>query len=84
VCLPYPKMSKQHAHFLRDGDVYSLVDTSTNGSYVDGERLTPLTAHRLPDDCIIYFGKYETRFMMPAVFRKHLEDLLALIRAGAG
>lgn len=78
VCLPYPKISKQHGHFRVDDGVYALVDgNSTNGTYVDGVRIPQGATYPLPADCIVFFGKYETRFMMPAEFRRHLEGLLA-------
>lgn len=78
VCLPYPKISKTHAHFSILDDTYHLVDGgSTNGTYVDGERLSPDTPFRLPTRCIIFFGKYETCLMMPDMFRTHLEQALA-------
>lgn len=77
VCLPYPKISKHHGHFQVEDGAYSIVDgSSTNGTYVDGERIAPGSAHRLPADCILFFGKYETRFMMPEVFRAHLAALV--------
>lgn len=77
VCLPYPKISKHHGFFRVDDGVYSLVDNSTNGTYVDGERIPPNEPYPLPADCIVFFGKYETRFMMPEVFRQYLADQLA-------
>lgn len=77
VCLPYPKISKHHGHFRVDDGVYAIVDgSSTNGTYVDGERIAPETPHPLPADCIVFFGKYEARFMMPEVFRGHLAGLI--------
>lgn len=78
VCLPYPKISKTHGHFRVDDGVYSIVDASTNGTYVDGEKIAPGEPFPLPADCVVFFGKYETRFMMPDRFRRHLEELLRL------
>lgn len=79
VCLPYPKISKHHGHFRVDDGVYSLVDgNSTNGTYVDGVRIPADAPYPLPPDCVVFFGKYETRFMMPEEFRKHLHALLVI------
>ena len=77
VCLPYPRISKHHAHFKpAEGGAYALVDQgSLNGTFVNGARLKEGEARVLPDDCIIFFGKYETRYMAPAVFKRHLEVL---------
>lgn len=83
VCLPYPKISKLHGHFRVDDGVYSLVDgNSTNGTYVDGVRIPSDAPYPLPADCIVFFGKYETRFMMPEAFRRHLHGLLKPASAG--
>ncbi|MCA9661811.1 MAG: FHA domain-containing protein [Myxococcales bacterium] len=76
VCLPYPRISKHHAHFREVDGALELVDNgSTNGTYIDGVRLEEGVPVALPPDCIIHFGKYETRFMAPEVFRQHLEAL---------
>ncbi len=79
TCMPYPRISKHHAEFrLVDGE-YELIDAgSTNGTYVNGERLAPQSPQRLPADCILHFGKYETRFMMPANFRQHVLAILGI------
>lgn len=76
VCLPYPRISKHHAHFCEVDGALVLIDTgSTNGTFIDGERLDAEAPRAIPPDCIIHFGKYEARFMAPEVFRAHLEAL---------
>lgn len=85
VCLPYPKISKHHGHFRVVDGVYALVDgNSTNGTYVDGVRIPPDEPYPLPEDCVVFFGKYETRFMKPEAFRRHLLGLLAPTSAESG
>ncbi|MCB9706537.1 MAG: FHA domain-containing protein, partial [Myxococcales bacterium] len=45
------------------------------GTFIDGVRIEPDVPATVPPDCIIHFGKYETRFMAPTVFREYLTSL---------
>jgi pSer/pThr/pTyr-binding forkhead associated (FHA) protein len=69
------EVSRQHAEIRRDPDGYILVDTSVNGTYVNGQRVGK--THRLARADVIRIGTDEFRFyadarhsgpqMMPAV-----------------
>jgi len=73
VCLPYPRISKHHAHFASVDGLYRIVDAgSTNGTYIDGEQIPEHEEVVLRDDCTIHFGKYETRYLSAAKFTEHL------------
>jgi hypothetical protein len=50
-------ISKLHATFVREGEVWTLADMrSTNGSFLNNERLTPRIVHPVGDGDVIQFG----------------------------
>jgi hypothetical protein len=81
VSLPYARLSKFHAYFTWEGEprLYSLTDAgSTNGTFVDGRRLTPKVAAPLPDGSYVTFGHYHFLFLTPeGLYRAAGERLAA-------
>jgi len=68
LVLPYAKISKFHAYFTWSDDFrrFFLTDPgSTNGSYVDGERLSPLERVPMRDGTVVSFSRYHFRFHTP-------------------
>ncbi len=65
VVLPYAKISKFHAYFTwsEDGTRTYLTDPgSTNGTFVNGNRLTQLERVEIRDRTIVSFARYHFRF----------------------
>ena len=58
------EVSRQHAEIQRDPDGYLLVDTSVNGTYVNGQRVGK--THRLSRADVIRIGNDEFRFYADA------------------
>lgn len=58
------EVSRQHAEIQRDPDGYLLVDTSVNGTYVNGQRIGK--THRLSRADVIRVGNDEFRFYADA------------------
>jgi pSer/pThr/pTyr-binding forkhead associated (FHA) protein len=58
------EVSRQHAEIQRDPDGYLLVDTSVNGTYVNGQRIGK--THRLSRADVIRIGNDEFRFYADA------------------
>jgi pSer/pThr/pTyr-binding forkhead associated (FHA) protein len=58
------EVSRNHAEIQRDPDGYLLVDTSVNGTYVNGQRIGK--THRLSRADIIRIGNDEFRFYADA------------------
>jgi pSer/pThr/pTyr-binding forkhead associated (FHA) protein len=58
------EVSRHHAEIQRDPDGYLLVDTSVNGTYVNGQRIGK--THRLSRADIIRIGNDEFRFYADA------------------
>lgn len=75
VCLPLSGISKFHAHFTQaEGGAFMLTDNeSTNGTFVDGERLAADVPKGLGDGCEVRFATYAFRFMSTRRFA-HLVD----------
>lgn len=67
VRLPFDGLSKLHAQFVRKpAGGYDLLDAgSTNGTFVDDQRLAPSKPVALADGARIRFGRIEARFRTP-------------------
>lgn len=70
VWLPNPRVSKYHAYFsgtARDG--YTLTDAdSRNGTWVDGNKLTPREPAPLADGSEVIFGPHRFTFFTAEAF----------------
>ena len=65
IVLPYPKVSKFHAYFTwyaNQSEFYLTDAGSTNGTFVNGHKLTPSDSVIVPDRCVVSFGRYHFRF----------------------
>jgi pSer/pThr/pTyr-binding forkhead associated (FHA) protein len=60
IWLPDPTLSKHHATIQREGAAYVVHDHSTNGTWVNEERLT--TPRVLNDGDVVRLGTYTLRF----------------------
>jgi pSer/pThr/pTyr-binding forkhead associated (FHA) protein len=83
IHLPYPKISKFHAYFTWSADrsEFYLTDAgSTNGTYVNGHRLTHSQPVIVPERALVSFGRYHFRFHLP----RGLFDVLGQIAYGSG
>ncbi len=68
IVLPYAKISKFHAYFTwsEEGDRYFITDPgSTNGTFVNGNRLTQLERIEVKDRTVVSFSRYHFRFHSP-------------------
>lgn len=60
LCLPYPTVSGTHAEIIEDGEVLLLRDLqSTNGTYVNGNRIQSTTVLR--EDDLVQFAELPFR-----------------------
>jgi pSer/pThr/pTyr-binding forkhead associated (FHA) protein len=64
VVVSGPDVSRQHAEIRTDADGYLLVDTSVNGTYVNGDRV--VRSRRLSRADVIRIGHDEFRFYADA------------------
>lgn len=57
IQVPLTTVSRRHARIVREGEIYYLYDEgSTNGTFLNGERLTPGQGYRLVDQAEIRLG----------------------------
>jgi DNA-binding NtrC family response regulator len=63
ICLPDPAASRTHLVIVRAGDDYIATDKSTNGTFVNDERITSC---RLKKDDLIRIGAWTIRFAVSA------------------
>ncbi len=71
-------VSKFHAYFHRaeDGTGYFLTDaSSTNGTYINGQRLEPKIATRIPDGAVVRFAFWHAHFYLADRFFDLLEEV---------
>lgn len=68
IVLGYPTVSKVHAYLRRTGDVWWIYDQrSTNGTFVDQQRVTPGGSRRLQDGALVGLGpSLAMTFLLPA------------------
>jgi hypothetical protein len=67
LALDDPSVSKSHAAFQREGDIWHVKDArSRNGTYVDGRRLEPGERVKIVSGAQITFGAIATYFLDPA------------------
>lgn len=74
VVLPFDGLSKLHAQFVRRPDgQFDLLDTgSTNGTWIDGQRLAVNKPGRVADQSFLRFGSVEARFRTAEGFWEEL------------
>lgn len=73
-----PSVSRFHAFFQLDeqSGIWHVVDAeSSNGTWLEGERLTPKRPAPLPDRASLTCGSVALRFMLPVSFDVHLVRL---------
>lgn len=71
IQLPYRKISKFHAYFTSasGGKKYFLTDAgSTNGTFVNGRKLSPGRLTELNDRVLIHFSHYLFVYFSPVMF----------------
>lgn len=71
IQLPYRKISKFHAYFtsMNGGKKYFLTDAgSTNGTYLNGRKLSPGRLTELNDRVLIHFSHYLFVYFSPTLF----------------
>jgi len=75
--LPLTKISKFHAYFtVSEGAPIMLADAgSTNGTFLDGEKLPPKQPMEVDDGAVIRFGPYTFELYSPDRFGEFLEKL---------
>lgn len=64
VVVPSPEVSRKHAELVPGGDGYAITDLSTNGVFVNGERVA--TARTLARGDVLRVGTEEFRFYADA------------------
>lgn len=76
IVLGYPTISKLHAYLKRVGDAWWLFDQrSTNGTFVDGARVSPGGSRRLADGALVGLGpSLRLTFLLPATLHARLQD----------
>ena len=63
ITLDDPTVSRHHATLVRDdGGVRVIDDRSTNGTYLNGERITAALAH---GGDVLHFGRVQVRVQTP-------------------
>jgi hypothetical protein len=79
IILPNPSVSKSHAHFtpVPGTDRLQLVDMfSSNGTFVNGQKIHPFEKHRVEDYDEIRFGPdYFLIYCTPRTFYQMLKSL---------
>ena len=62
-------VSKYHAYFAVEAERWTITDaSSSNGTFVNGERLAPMAPSRLEDGALVAFGSHLYQFRTPAGF----------------
>lgn len=81
VSIPDQQVSSKHAELTRQGERWVVTDTgSTNGTFVEGQRITPNSAHPLSDALPVRFGPDAAFMFLTAssflpIFRRMQERL---------
>lgn len=86
VPLDGPGVSREHLVFENEGDEVFVIDLSSNGSWVNGERLARARRHPVQPGDVIELPGYEIRFRVPAaeVTRPVPEESVAIAPAEPG
>lgn len=58
--LQSPCASRNHAAIAWDGETWKIKDISSNGTYIDKNRISPRKYHLLPNNALIQFGDMTT------------------------
>ena len=75
LVLPYPEVSGQHAEIRCKQDGWFVLDSgSTNGTIVNGSRLTPGKEHALRQGDRIKIAQYEVAVFPPVSTNSHQHD----------
>ena len=70
--------SSRHAELRPQGEGWILVDVgSSNGTYVDGHKVTAATAHAMRDGATLRFGDVTAKFLSPISFVADLKRRLS-------
>jgi pSer/pThr/pTyr-binding forkhead associated (FHA) protein len=74
VRVVHPLVSKRHAYFTQNDQGWHLADAeSSNGTFVDGNRLEPHKLQPLHDSVVLRFGpEIKYRFFGPVAFFKYV------------
>ncbi len=77
VCFPVSSVSKLHAYFQQEGDRWFLRDgSSSNGTFLNGQKLKPNMAVPIDDGAHIAFGPdMECLFKLPRGLYQYLKQL---------
>ena len=76
LAIPEYSISQRHCLIRMEGGAVSLTDAgSTNGTYVNGQRLAPQRAMPLTEGLEITLGRFVFTFHTAAGFRKMLETV---------
>lgn len=60
IHLPRPEISGEHAHFIVTADSLKIIDTdSSNGTFLDGNRLEPNQTYEAPPGSTVKIGEVE-------------------------
>ena len=85
IVLPYDGISKFHAYFSNTGGGWVLVDAkSTNGTFVEGRRLSPDAKEKLdlsrPATEISFSSAINCRLYTPEAFHDLLSQLMGVLK----
>ena len=74
ICLPYATVSEAHGSFVRRGESWAIVpDDTTNGTFLNENRLEPGSTTLLADGGVVAFGpEVRAQFFSPAGLRNLL------------
>ncbi|MBI3723570.1 FHA domain-containing protein [bacterium] len=66
IIVAHPAVSKFHASFAQTGDEWTVTDSSSNGTWVDGEKLAPKTARALRIPTCLSFARAVIMMLLSA------------------
>lgn len=76
VSIPHPSVSKEHATLRREDEAWLVTDEgSTNGTYLDGQRLEPGEPYWIEEGALVRFGVAAFTITNPAELHRLLSSL---------
>ena len=76
IQIPENSVSRKHARIFRDGDQWRVTDLgSSNGTFVDGQRLTPDVPSLVRDRGDLRFGTYRAFFLTSKTLHKLIQRM---------